>query len=49
MTAYSGQEKRKGRKDRRQSDEDRRNEDRVAEALEPRRNPDRADRRKSGD
>ena len=46
MTAYSGPDKRKKNKDRRGTDEDRRNEDRVAEDMEPRRNPERSDRRK---
>ena len=46
MTAHSGSDKRKGSKDRRDTGQDRRNEDRVAEELEPRRNPEKADRRK---
>ncbi|MEQ8690692.1 MAG: hypothetical protein RIC89_07635 [Pseudomonadales bacterium] len=39
-------ERRKGPKDRRAHNEDRRNEDRVAEETLPRRNPDQPDRRK---
>ena len=45
MSAYPGPERRKGAKDRRQGNEDRRNEDRVAEDPLPRRNPEQPDRR----
>ena len=45
MSSYNGPERRKGAKDRRDAEEDRRNEDRVAEDPLPRRNPDQPDRR----
>lgn len=47
MSAYDGQERRKGTKDRRAATEDRRNEDRLADDPLPRRNPDEPDRRKA--
>ena len=46
MSEYSGPERRNGPKDRRSSAQDRRDEDRVANELMPRRNPDVPDRRK---
>jgi len=46
MSGYEGSERRKGPADRRQRKPDRRNPERVAEDLVPRRNPDQPDRRR---
>lgn len=48
MSGYEGEERRKGPADRRQRKPDRRNPERVAEDLVPRRNPDQPDRRRKG-
>jgi hypothetical protein len=47
MSESSGSERRKGDPERRRINEDRRNGERVADDPLPRRNPERADRRKT--
>jgi hypothetical protein len=49
MAEHPGENRRKGRKDRRLVKQDRRNAERVAEDVGPRRNPEVPDRRKSAD
>ncbi|MEQ8857591.1 MAG: hypothetical protein RIC56_02990 [Pseudomonadales bacterium] len=46
MSDHDGPERRTGSKDRRTRKQDRRDPERVADELVPRRNPDRPDRRK---
>lgn len=46
MSGDHGPERRKGNADRRKQKQDRRNPERVADDLVPRRNPDTPDRRK---
>jgi len=46
MSGYAGPERRKGPADRRKRNPDRRNPERVADDVVPRRNPDQPDRRR---
>lgn len=46
MSGYTGPERRKGSGDRRKQKQDRRDPERAADDLVPRRNPEQGDRRK---